>query len=64
MEQLSISADWRYALVGGVPTDASGRMRPSRALIEITAKRFGFVPEQITLKKGETCHRCVCIAKT
>jgi cytochrome c oxidase subunit II len=38
-------------LAGGVMTHRAYAASPR--VVEITAKRFGFVPEQITLKKGE-----------
>ena len=38
-------------LTGGVMTHRAYAAEPR--VVEITAKRFGFAPEQITLKKGE-----------
>jgi plastocyanin len=35
-------------------TDRHAFASNSPRVVEITAKRFGFTPEQVTLKKGET----------
>lgn len=48
----AVSAGLAVALVGGVTMTRRAYAAEPR-VVEITAKRFGFVPEQITLKKGE-----------
>jgi cytochrome c oxidase subunit 2 len=47
-----VSGGLAVALLGGtVLTHRAYAAEPR--VVEITAKRFGFVPEQVTLKKGE-----------
>ena len=38
----------------GLSVAAPSRSKHTRRVVEITAKRFGFTPDRITLKKGET----------
>ncbi len=52
LSKWAVSAGLAVALVGGVTMTRRAYAAEPR-LVEITAKRFGFVPEQITLKKGE-----------
>jgi cytochrome c oxidase subunit 2 len=47
-----VSTGLAVALVAGV-TMTHRAYAAEPCVVEITAKRFGFVPEQITLKKGE-----------
>jgi cytochrome c oxidase subunit II len=52
LSKWAVSAGLAVALVGGVTMTRRAYAAEPR-VVEITAKRFGFVPEQITLKKGE-----------
>ena len=52
LNKWAVSAGLAVALVGGVTMTRRAYAAEPR-VVEITAKRFGFVPEQITLKKGE-----------
>ena len=52
LSKWAVSAGLAVALVGGVTITRRAYAAEPR-VVEITAKRFGFVPEQITLKKGE-----------
>ena len=52
LNKWAVSAGLAVALVGGVTMTRRAYAAAPR-VVEITAKRFGFVPEQITVKKGE-----------
>ena len=52
LSKWAVSAGLAVALAGGVTMTRRAYAAEPR-VVEITAKRFGFVPEQITLKKGE-----------
>lgn len=52
LSKWSVSAGMAVALLAGVTLTHRAYAAEPR-VVEITAKRFGFAPEQITLKKGE-----------
>jgi len=52
LSKWAVNAGLAVALAGGVTMTRRAYAAEPR-VVEITAKRFGFVPEQITLKKGE-----------
>jgi cytochrome c oxidase subunit 2 len=53
LNKWAVSTGLVVALVAGVTTVTHRAYAAEPRVVEITAKRFGFVPEQITLKKGE-----------
>lgn len=59
MKRLQLSPHWPLVVLilvvgaGGLPSGTAHADSGPR-VIEITAKRFGFSPNQITVKKGET----------